>query len=81
MWVTIAAGAVVGGLIGGLEIYDQYKNGTLEWSWKSVGKIAVSTLQGAGEGAVLGTGNVPSAAVTTFVIEIAGAIYWSREFI
>ena len=73
MWVTIAAGAVVGGLIGGgLEIYDQYKNGTLEWSWKSVGKIAVSTLQGAGEGAALGTGNVPAAAVTTFVIEIAG---------
>jgi hypothetical protein len=30
---------------------------------------------------VLGTGNVPAAAVTTFVIEIAGAIYWSREFI
>ena len=41
MWVTIAIGAVVGGLIGGgLEIYDQYKNGTLEWSWKYVGKIA-----------------------------------------
>lgn len=50
MWVTIAIGAVVGGLIGGgLEIYDQYKNGTLEWSWKYVGKIAVSTLQGAVE--------------------------------
>ena len=54
MWVTIAIGAVVGGLIGGgLEIYDQYKNGTLEWSWKYVGKIAVSTLQGAVEGAVI----------------------------
>lgn len=64
MWVTIAIGAVVGGLIGGcLEIYDQYKNGTLEWSWKYVGKIAVSMLQGAVEGAVLGTGNVPAAAV------------------
>ena len=75
MWVTIAIGAVVGGLIGGgLEIYDQYKNGTLEWSWKSVGKIAVSTLQGAGEGAILGTGNVPAAAAITFGSEFLGGV-------
>ena len=59
---------------GGLEIYDQYKNGTLEWSWKSVGKIAVSTLQGAGEGAILGTGNVPAAAAITFGSEFLGGV-------
>ena len=74
MWVTIAIGAVVGGLIGGgLEIYDQYKNGTLEWSWKSVGKIAVSTLQGAGEGALLGSGaGIPAMAAGVFASEVAG---------
>ncbi len=76
MWVTIAIGAVVGGLIGGgLEIYDQYKNGTLEWSWKSVGKIAVSTLQGVGEGALLGTGaGIPAMAAGIFAAESAGTV-------
>ena len=65
---------MVGGLIGGgLEIYDQYKNGTLEWSWKSVGKIAVSTLQGAGEGALLGSGaGIPAMAAGVFASEVAG---------
>jgi hypothetical protein len=54
-WLHIAAGAVIGG---GIAAYNLYRNGELDGSWRSIGKIAV----GAGTGAAIAA--LPGAALS-----------------
>jgi len=60
-------GAVIGGLANGIiNIVSQANNGELEWSWKSVGRVALAVGGGALAG---GTGNLAFASATNMVSE------------
>ena len=52
-WVHIAAGALIGG---GIAAYNLYKQGQLDWSLRSVGKIALGAGTGALVAAIPGAG-------------------------
>ena len=65
-WLNLAIGAVVGGIInGGLELYDEIKSG----DGIDIGKVAISTLQGAVEGTAIASGNYFIAMGVQFVTD------------